>query len=351
MRILYICGDINVIGGIEKYNRDFITALSKNGANLEVIFRWRGGWRAKFSFLIRVLLAYWRFKPNFFICGHINFAPICFLMYILFGTPYTISYYGIEIPGIKGFVKGLCTRHAHLLITISEFTRSLIEEHMSDTNDKIFMLPSAIDGEIYKITPRSRSLIDRYGLEGKSVILSLARLSTQEFKGQDRVLQALPFVLKEIPDAIYLIVGAGEDARVNSILEQNPTLRTHVILTGAVRESDKVDFYNLADVYVLPSKYDGFLIVFIEALACGLPVIAPDGYGCRPGLMNGELGSLVDPDDCLAIATEIVKVLSGRKAPKLLDRNRLRQDSLDIYGMEMWNIRVNNLVKILSNNY
>jgi phosphatidylinositol alpha-1,6-mannosyltransferase len=73
-----------------------------------------------------------------------------------------------------------------------------------------------VDGSIFKIKDRSRELQMQHGLEKRPLILSLARLSTIEHKGQDRVVQALPLVLREVPDAVYLIVGGGVDERVNN---------------------------------------------------------------------------------------------------------------------------------------
>lgn len=345
MKIMYICGDIECIGGIEKYNRDFITALKMNNpADVEaekllVVQRYPGGFLAKVSFLIRFLLQFFRFRPNVMICGHLHFSSVCFFLSTIFRTPYVLSLYGIEIISLKGWLARQSVEKAVQIVTISEYSRQLILDKFPEINPKIFMHPSSVNGDIYCIKEKNKSLLQKYQLEQKPVILSLARLSTSEFKGQDRVLKALPQVLQKVPHAMYLIVGGGEDLRVNQILKEHPELAKNVILTGPVSETDKVEFYNLADVYVLPSKFEGFGIVFIESLACGVPVIASDDYGCRASLLNGELGDLVPPDDISAIANAIIQRLVNQDVKKISFREQLREKTLQIYGYKAWGER------------
>lgn len=348
MKILFIAGDVNLIGGIEKYNRDFLAALGKTGVHTSLVTRNRGGLWAKISFVFRVLWAFARQRPDYICCAHLNFAPVCLALKYLFNARYTLTLYGIEIPRINGWLKRKAVSEAVFLITISEYARNLILEQLPGASDRIYMLPSAVDGAIFRITGKNRQLEARHGLTGRPVILSLARLSTPEHKGQDRVLKSLPMVLEQVPDAIYLVVGGGTDERVDAMLRAHPELRRSVVFAGAAADDLRVDYYNLADVYVLPSKFEGFGIVFIESLACGIPVVASDAYGCRAGLLNGELGLLVPPDDVPAIAKAIVAILKTTASPQLFERESLRQKTLAVYGMDKWGERVNSLVKLLA---
>ena len=347
LKILFISGDINLIGGIEKYNRDFIDALKRAGSHLTLVQRNKGGIWAKISFVMRVLLAIPKVRPDHICCAHLNFASLCFIIKRLLKIPYTLALYGIEIPEIKSSAKIKAVSNALLLITISEYAKNLILEQLPDSADRIYMLPSAVDGSIFKIKDRSRDLQLQYGLEKRPLILSIARLSTKEYKGQDRVIQALPLVLREIPDAVYLVVGGGVDERVNNLMYQYPELRDNIVFTGPIPNDQRVDYYNLSDLYILPSKFEGFGIVFIESLACGVPVIASDGYGCRTGLLNEELGIVIPPDDITAIAKAIVSILNRTAPSRLFERETLRQKTLEIYGIERWNDRVCDLLEML----
>ena len=347
MKILFIAGDINRIGGIEKYNRDFFSALKETGLTTSLVERREGGILAKFSFVFRFIWQFVKERPDIIFCGHLNFSPMCLILKKCFGTPYTLALYGIEAIEIKGLLKRNAVQEAEQIITISEYTKGLILKQFPEVKVRIFMLPSAVDGSLFFIKEKNGGLIEKLGLTGRPTILSLARLSTPEHKGQDRVLKALPLVLEKVPDAIYLIVGSGKDDRVNAVLNEYPELKKSVVFAGPAADKERVDYYNLGDVYVLPSKLEGFGIVFIESLACGIPVIASDAYGCREGLLDGELGLLVPPDDLRAIADAIVAVLTKTAPSTLFDRELLRQRTLDVYGIDAWNRRVGELAKLL----
>ena len=95
----------------------------------------------------------------------------------------------------------------------------------------------------------------------------------------------------------------------------------------------------------MPSKTEGFGIVFIEALACGLPVVCSDGYGCREGLLNGELGELIDPDNINTISNKIIQILKKSDHQSLSSRQKIRKKAIKVYGMETWH---KNVVSFLS---
>ncbi len=347
MKLLFIAGDVSRIGGIEKYNRDFHSALVKTGANVVLVERREGGLLAKLSFIFRVVWRFLQARPDIIFCGHLNFSPVCLLLKKIFGTRYTLALYGIEIIDSHGRLRRKAVRESERVITISEYARGLILRQYPDLNERIYMLPSAVDGSIFVIKNKNQTLVEKFGIAGRPVILSLARLSTPEHKGQDRVLASLPYVLERIPNAVYLVVGGGTDERVNAVLKKHPELANNVIFAGPASNAERVDYYNLGDVYVLPSKFEGFSIVFIESLACGVPVVASDGYGCREGLSDGALGLLVPPDDLKAIADAIVSILERRAPPSLFDREHMRRKTLEVYGIDTWDKCVKNLVELL----
>jgi phosphatidyl-myo-inositol dimannoside synthase len=343
-KILFIAGDICRIGGIEKYNRDFCEAIKKTGAQVLLVTRKEGHLWKKISFGIRVFWSFIYYRPDFICCGHLNFAPLCLIIKFIFKVEYSVALYGIEISGIKKYIKSKSVKESTILVTISEYAKKEILKFSPFVEERIFLLPSSVDGHIFKIKSKSECLISRYNLLKRPVILSLARLSPGEHKGQDRVLKALPLVLKKIPEAVYLVVGGGNDERIEAVLHENPNLKSSIVFTGAVKNEDRIDFYNLADVFVLPSKFEGFGIVFIESLACGVPVVASDSYGCREGLLDGELGLLVSPDDVSEIAESILSILEKTAPQKLFDRDFLRLKTLEVYGKEKWDEKVFNFV-------
>ena len=110
----------------------------------------------------------------------------------------------------------------------------------------------------------------------------------------------------------------------------------------------KIDYYSIADVFVLPSKNEGFAIVFLEALASGLTVIAPNKYGCPEGLLNGDLGILVDEDRHDLIANAIHSVFLRKVNKDLINKSFFKNQTKKIYGIQRWNSEVKifyNLIK------
>ena len=93
-------------------------------------------------------------------------------------------------------------------------------------------------------------------------------------------------------------------------------LSDRVIFTGYIPESEKIAHYNLADVYVMPSTGEGFGIVLLEAVACGVPVVGSRVDGSREALLDGQLGRLVDPGNPLASIGRGDFSFGGRKASR-----------------------------------
>ncbi|MEZ5855402.1 MAG: glycosyltransferase [Hyphomicrobiaceae bacterium] len=136
------------------------------------------------------------------------------------------------------------------------------------------------------------------GVADRQVILTFGRMSADErYKGFDEVIEAMPRLIAQRPDLVYVAAGDGSDRARLEAKAQALGVGDHVKFTGRISESDKADLYRLADAYVMPSSGEGFGFVILEALACGLPVMASTADGTREAVRNGELGLLVDPKD------------------------------------------------------
>jgi len=103
---------------------------------------------------------------------------------------------------------------------------------------------------------------------------------------------------------------------------------------GAISEQELPERFSAADVFVMPSRKEGFGIVFIESLACGTPVIACGLEGSRDALLDGRLGLLIDPEQDGALRTAIKQVLSRTCPAPLLDATRLRKEALAAFGID-----------------
>jgi len=149
---------------------------------------------------------------------------------------------------------------------------------------------------------------------GKKVILTIGNLV--ERKGHDMVIKALPKVLRVVPDAIYLIVGDGACRPKLEDLASEMGVRDHVVLAGYLSDHHLPEIYALGDVFVMPSRariencdVEGFGLVFLEASACGKPVIAGRSGGIPDAVDHGVTGYLVDPGDPDEIAEYLIRIL------------------------------------------
>lgn len=153
----------------------------------------------------------------------------------------------------------------------------------------------------------------RFGLEGRRVLLTVARLIPR--KGHDVVLRALPEIARKVPDVAYLVVGSGpEEVRLKSLAD-SLGVADRVRWAGSVAHQDAVDYYRAADLFVMPNRsmpngdVEGFGLVFLEANACGLPVIGGRSGGTPDAVSEGVSGYLVEPTSPGEVAERVLALL------------------------------------------
>jgi phosphatidylinositol alpha-1,6-mannosyltransferase len=167
-----------------------------------------------------------------------------------------------------------------------------------------------VDQEHYGVGIKNPDLLNRYGLSGKTVLLTLGRLSAMERgKGFDKIIELMPALSKQIPEIAYLIVGDGDDRKRLEDKARSFGVIDRVVFTGFIEEEEKPDHYRLADAYVMCGWLEGFGFAFLEAMACGIPVVGSSLDGSREALRGGSLGILVDPRRPEEIQTGILEAL------------------------------------------
>lgn len=228
-------------------------------------------------------------------------------------------------------------RHADRILAVSGYTRERLLKEQDLEPSKISLLPNTFDQKRFKIGCKPIHLLERYGLKPEQqIILTVNRLSSREsYKGYDKVLEALPQIRQVIPDVHYIIVGKGDDRpRIEKLISQRQ-MQDYVTLAGFIPDTELGDYYNLCDVFAMPSKLEGFGIVYLEALASGKPTLGGNQDGAIDALCHGELGALVTPDDVVEIAKTIIQILQGSYPnPRVYQPEVLRQQVIDIYGFD-----------------
>ena len=278
-------------------------------------------------------------RPNLIITGHLNFTVAAYWLKRLTNIPYWTTAYGIEAWDIQNASVIKALHNADRILSISSYTRDrLIKEQNLDPN-KIVILPCQFEPSRFKIAPKPTYLLEKYGLKREQpIILTVARLAEVErYKGYDQILQALPQIRQQIPDIHYIIVGKGNDeTRIKQLITQLG-LQDYVTLAGFIPDEQLCDYYNLCDVFAMPSKKEGFGIVYLEALACGKPVLGGNQDGAVDALCHGKLGALVNPDDVDEIARTIIQILQGTYPHHLMYQpESLRQQVIDTFGFEQF---------------
>jgi glycosyltransferase involved in cell wall biosynthesis len=206
-------------------------------------------------------------------------------------------------------------------VTVSKYTKRKLVQWSGVHPEKGRVIPNCIDRSEYGPGEPPVYLQERYGLQGRTVIMTLSRLPAQETgKGHDEVLEVLPDLADEIPDLTYLVCGDGPDRPRLERKAKQLGVDDRVLFAGYIPEEEKADHYRCADAFVMPGRTEGFGIVYLEALACGIPVVASSADASREAVRDGALGEVVDPDHLESVKVGIRNVLKEpRGVPSGLD--------------------------------
>ncbi|BAQ66445.1 glycosyltransferase [Geminocystis sp. NIES-3709] len=276
-------------------------------------------------------------KPNLIISTHLNFTPVAYHLKRWTGISYWIVAHGIEAWNVSNPRLQKALKNANLILAVSNYTRERLIKEQSLNPDTIVVLPNTFDAEKFKIAIKPDYLLERYQLKPQQlIILTVARLSSSEqYKGFDKIIQCLPTIIKVIPHVHYILVGKGDDLSRIKKLIRDLNLESYVTLTGFVSDEELCDHYNLCDMFAMPSKGEGFGIVYLEALACGKPTLGGNQDAAIDALCHGELGALVNPDDIEEIATTLISILQGNyDHPLMYHPQKLREKVIEIYGFD-----------------
>lgn len=336
MQIIALVGDaFGGHGGIAKFNRDLLTDLTTHPEVEGVIALPRiisdeiGSVPEKLDYRVSAANNRGRYalevlrtglkarrnrKKPLILCGHIHLLPFAFAVRALTRGKVVLMIHGIEAwRPLPRALPNFLAKHIRSFISVSELTAARFRSWTGLSETRQHILPNCIDLERFTPGPKNPDLIKRYGLENARVIMTLGRMAAKErYKGFDEVLEVLPGLIGSIPNLKYLLVGDGTD---RSRLEQKARdlqIGDRVVFTGKVSEDEKVDHYRLADAFVMPGSGEGFGIVYLEAMGCGLPVVGSKIDGSPAALLGGELGSLVDPTNARDVEMSILTLLTCR---------------------------------------
>jgi phosphatidylinositol alpha-1,6-mannosyltransferase len=214
------------------------------------------------------------------------------------------------------------------LTYLGDYTRGRIGAALSPAAvGRLHRLPPGVDVTVFRPDADGDSVRRRHGLGNRPVVLCVSRLVPR--KGQDVLVRALPRIRAQAPDAVLLLVGGGPDQRRIAALAQSVGVSSAVVCVGPVPWPELPSYYAAGDVFAMPCRtrrrgldVEGLGIVYLEASATGLPVVAGESGGAPDAVLDGRTGYVVDGRDERAVADSINALL--------LDRDRAR--AMGAYG-------------------
>lgn len=294
-------------GGIARYNRDWLAALSMHRMDLllrtaanpaaetipaHVRLRYAGS--SRLGMIFAVLRAMRGSRPDGVWCGHLHLAPMAALLAWRWRAPLWLQVHGVEAWQRPSALRRWAAEYAHLITAVSRHTRRELLRWWRGAPERVRVLPNTV-AEVFVPAATDKLAGSKFAIIGAPVLLTVGRLAAGErYKGQDRVLRLLPALLARYPQLVYAIGGDGDDRPRLMSLADELGLSTHVHFLGHVAASELPALYRFADLMVMPSTGEGFGIAYLEAMACGTPAIGLQGDGSADALVDGQLGACVD---------------------------------------------------------
>lgn len=217
------------------------------------------------------------------------------------------------LPGSRQVLR-IIGETADVITYVSKYTRHRFSSAFGRWG-ALEYLPCGVDVDKFAPNPLAREeLRDRYGLGTRPVVLCLSRLVPR--KGQDVLIQGLPQLIERIPDVHLMIVGGGPYGDHLKNLAEELGVTEHVTFTGTVPFAELPGHYAMADVFAMPTRtrgggldVEGLGIVFLEASATGIPVVAGDSGGAPETVRDGETGTVVNGRHVGEVADAIAELL------------------------------------------
>jgi glycosyltransferase involved in cell wall biosynthesis len=295
MKVLVLASPMGTTGGVQTYTNTLVRSLEhilgKQNVYLLAVsaeprLRSDGEFAlsafVKLKFFAASLLKAIFWRPQLVICTHLGVGSVGRVIKQITGTPYWMVLHGIEVWGDVGAKKLRALRGVEKFISLTKFTFNAASSRHSLPTSKSSILPPFINvveeqGSGAQASPVFDST--------SPIVLTVARLvASERYKGHDVMLDAWPAILKCVPGAIYWIVGDGDDRARLEARARELKVTDSVRFAGSASGDELRGWYHRCQVFAMPARTDldpraprgeGFGIVFLEAMACGKPVVGP----------------------------------------------------------------------------
>jgi phosphatidylinositol alpha-1,6-mannosyltransferase len=277
-----------------------------------------GGRRSKLNFIWHVLTSGRR--CDVLICGHLHQLAVARLVRCF--NPrlrYMLVAHGIEVWRPYSALECWALRGADRILCVSEYSRRQLLRFYSDLDaSRLIVVPNTLDPLLEPDTASRATVTDK---PGHPRILSVGRLTTADtYKGFDTLIEAMPHILSEFPDSTLRIVGDGDDKPRLQSLAHRLGVTTAVHFTGRISDKELHQEYQACDLFALPSRKEGFGLVYLEAMICGKPCVGARAGGA-PEVINDAVGALADYGNIPALAAAIGDVIRHPRDSEIVRRH------------------------------
>jgi phosphatidylinositol alpha-1,6-mannosyltransferase len=248
-------------------------------------------------------------KSDLVYIAHPNLAPIGFLLKLLRPSArYVVTAHGADVWEPLSILRRWGLQGAAAVTAPSNFTAAAIAKTQGLDLSRVTVLPWAIEPKLIKRNGTAHRISP--SLPTGKVLLTVGRMDAAErLKGVEEVLRALPSVLDKFPDTYYVIIGEGDDRERLQLLAKELEFGEHVLFIGHTSDEELAGYYEACDVFVMPSRQEGFGLVFLEAMAFGKPVIGGD-HGGTPEIVHDDVhGFLVQHGDVETLSLRLKRLL------------------------------------------
>jgi phosphatidylinositol alpha-1,6-mannosyltransferase len=253
-----------------------------------------------------------RRKAKLVLAAHPNLGPVVQAMKVLAPQMKSIiCTHGIDVWEPLSSLRRRALRRANLVLAPSRDTSEQVASQQGVARDRIRVLPWALDPQFEGLISAGAhpELPDNFPT-GR-VILTVGRwLASERYKGMDTLITALPRLLMQWPDLQLVLAGSGDDRPWLEDFAEKNGVRRHVHFLSGLSYSELAACYSACELFALPSRGEGFGLVYLEAMACGKPVIGGAHGGAPEIIQDGVTGYLVPHGDPIQLATAIHAVLA-----------------------------------------
>lgn len=331
-------------GGIAQYNRDFCQALALSPTVREIVvlprlapgdlgvlpskLRQLKPSMGRLPYLMATTATVRRESPfDGIFCGHLFHAPLAAFLGRWTGAPVWLQTHGIDAWDCPGKLVRQSAEQSTLITAVSRYTKSRLQQWCNISPDRVRVLPNTVR-QLFTPGAANDETLSEYGLTGRKIILTVSRIAKADYyKGHARLIAAMPRVLRSEPDACYVVVGDGDGRADLEQMAAGLNLTPAVKFLGRLSDERVLELYRSSHVFAMPSTKEGFGIVFVEAAASGLPVIAGNRDGSVDALADGHSGQLIDPLSADELSSALIDNLRHRRQPSAHAADRFSFDN------------------------